>query len=172
MTPLEKPINALSNLILATIQNAFKKCSPPTMELDSVMDINMQLLKKLKSEYGIGGLIVDVDETLRANGKDIPQCNQKWLENIKEEFKICVVSKGYDERVKQTLNQMGIEYDGMHLISKRKSFKETAEKMGLSPKEVLIVGDDAISDIYAGNKCGMITAMVKQVVEEKDEMER
>ena len=44
--------------------------------------------------------------------------------------------------------------------------------MGLKPENVLVVGDDAISDIYAGNKCGMLTAIVKQVIEEEEELER
>ena len=172
MNPLEKPFDILTTKILNTIQNALKKVSPPSMKFNNVTNINLEVLKKLKSEYGIGGLIIDVDETLRTNGKHIPECNKKWLEYMKKEFKICVVSKGYDEKVKQLLEQMNIKYNGFHIISKRKSFKEAAEEMGLEPENVLVIGDDAISDIYAGNKCGMLTAIVEQVIEEEEDLER
>ena len=172
MNPLEKPFDIITNKTLAIIQNAFIKHSPPNMKLNNVTELDLELLKKLKNEYNIRALIVDVDETLRTNSKSIPKCNKKWLEYMKKEFQICVISKGYDEKVKHFFEQMNIKYSGFHLISKRKSFKEATKEMGLKPENVLVIGDDAISDIYAGNKCGMLTAIVEQVIEEEEDLER
>ena len=39
--------------------------------------------------------------------------------------------------------------------------------MGLNPENVFMIGDDFIVDIYGGNKCGIITAVVNSVIEEK-----
>lgn len=172
MDPLGKFLDYLTNKCIEIINNAFLKHSPPTISLNKVTDINLEVLKKLKSEYGIGGLILDVDETLRKDFDDIPKCNKEWLEYMKKEFKVCIVSSGFDGKIQEVLDQMNIKYDGFHLISKRKSFKNAAEEMGLEPENILVIGNDAIKDIYAGNKCGMITAIVKEVVEEKEEIER
>ena len=172
MDPLGKLLDYLTYKSIAAIQNAFKQYSPPTIELNKVTDINLEVLKKLKSEYGIGGLILDVDETLRRDYDDIPKCNKEWLEYMKKEFKVCVVSSGFDGKIQKVLEEMNIKYDGLHFISKKKSLKKAAEEMGLEPENVLVIGNDAISDIFAGNKCGMITAIVNEVAKENEETER
>ena len=87
---------------------------------------------------------------------------------MKKEFKICIVSKGYDEKIEKTLNKVGIEYMSGYTISKQKRFLKAADKMGLEPENVLVIGDDIINDIYDGNKSGMITAIVKDVKEDND----
>ena len=172
MDPLGKLLDYLTEKSIETINNAFLKHSPPTINLNKVTDINFEVLKKLKSEYGIGGLILDVDETLRKDFDDIPKCNKEWLEYMKKEFKVCIVSSGFDGKIKEVIERMDIKYDGLHFISKRKSFKQAAEEMGLEPENILVIGNDAIKDIYTGNKCGMITAIVNEVVEEKDEIKK
>lgn len=39
--------------------------------------------------------------------------------------------------------------------------------MGLNPENVLLIGNDIITDIYGANKSGLITAIVNSVVVEK-----
>ena len=46
-----------------------------------------------------------------------------------------------------------------------------SKKINLKNKNVLVIGDDIICDIYGGNRCGMITAIVKDVVD-RDDFER
>ncbi len=169
MAKLPNQFEKLTDKILATIYKAIKKHSPPNLELTKVTDLDITLVKKLKSEYGIGGLIIDVDDTLRKENYKIPKCNQNWLEYMKKEFKICIVSKGHaKENVEDVLKSIGIEYISGYSASKQKRFLEAANKMGLDPENVLVIGDDVINDIYDGNKSGMITAIVKEVVDEED----
>ena len=69
------------------------------------------------------------------------------------------------------LNENGIEYMGFCKKPFKKYFINAANKMGLDPENVLVIGDDIICDIYGGNRCGMITAIVKDVVN-RDDFER
>ena len=51
--------------IYSAISHRLRRFIKPNLTLNQVDEINLELVKKLKSVYGIGGLILDVDETLR-----------------------------------------------------------------------------------------------------------
>lgn len=171
MNPLEQPFIAVENKIYSLIDQIFKHHIKPSIKLNKVSDIDLEFVKKLKSEYGISGLILDIDDTLRKDMKPIPKCNQEWLKYMKQEFKVIIVSNGFDKAIKCFANENGIEYMGFCKKPFKKYFINAANKMGLDPENVLVIGDDIICDIYGGNRCGMITAIVKDVVN-RDDFER
>ena len=155
--------------IYSAISQRLKRFIKPNLTLNQVDEINLELVKKLKSVYGIGGLILDVDETLRKNMMNIPTCNKRWIEFMKQEFKVLILSNGYDEQVKGFANENGIEYIGFAKKPLKRYFLDACNKMGLNPENVLVIGDDIINDIHGANKCGMITAIVDNV--KSDEIE-
>ena len=171
MNPLEKPFRIVENKIYSIIDKILMNYIKPSIKLNQVSDINIQLIKKLKSQYGIGGLILDIDDTLRKDIKPIPKCNQEWLKYMKQEFKVIIVSNGFDKDIKSFASENEIEYMGFCKKPFKKYFLDAANKMGLDPENVLVIGDDIICDIYGGNRCGMITAIVKDVVN-RDDFER
>ena len=171
MNPLEQPFIIVENKIYSIIDQILMNYIKPNIKLNQVSDIDLELLKKLKSQYGIGGLILDIDNTLRKDSKPIPKCNQEWVKYMKQEFKVMIVSNGFDKKVKGFANENGIEYIGFCRKPRKKYFLNAAEKMGLNPENVLVIGDDIICDVYGGNRSGMITAMVNNVVD-KDDYER
>lgn len=156
-------LDILEQKIYNVINQQLKKHIKPTIEINKVTDIDIELVKHLKSKYGIGGIVLDVDETIRKDMKQIPECNKKWVEFMKEEFKVIILSNGFDGNVKKFVNEKGIEYIGFAKKPKKTSFINACDKMGLNPENVLVIGNDVISDIYGGNRCGMLTAIVKDV---------
>ena len=171
MNPLEQPFIIVENKIYSIIDQILMHHIKPNIKLNQVSDLNLELVKKLKSEYGIGGLILDIDDTLRKDIKPIPKCNQEWVKYMKQEFKVMIVSNGFDKKIKSFANENGIEYIGFCRKPRKKYFLNAANKMGLDPENILVIGDDIICDVYGGNKCGMITALVNNVVD-KDDYER
>lgn len=159
----QKIYNAITNRLIRFIK--------PNLTLKQVNDIDLELVKKLKSVYGIGGIILDVDETLRKDMRDIPNCNKKWIEFMKQEFKVIILSNGYDNSVKGFANEKGIEYIGFAKKPLKKYFLESCDRMGLEPENVLVIGDNIVNDIYGAKKCGMRTATVHDVIDDKDEIE-
>lgn len=149
---IEKLVDFIYNQAELAIRKIVRRYSPPTIEINTVTDIDLEVLKKLKSEYGIGGLIIDVDDTLRTYGESFPECNKRWLEYMKKEFKVCVVSAGYDYKIEDMLTEMNIKYDSRHFITKRKAYTKVADVMGLEPENILVIGDHEVRDIYAANK--------------------
>lgn len=171
MNPLEKPFELLNQKIYNMINYQLKKHIKPTIRLKYVTDIDLQLVKQLKQKYGIGGLIIDVDETLRKDVMNIPDCNKQWIKYMKQEFKVIILSNGIDKEVNSFANENGIEYIGFCHKPMKKCFLNAADKMGLNPENILVIGDDIICDVYGGNRSGMFTAIVNDVIE-KDELEK
>ncbi len=150
------------------INHQIKKVIKPNMILHKVTDLDLEVAKKLKSKYGIGGIILDVDETIRKNMMDIPNCNKKWIDFMRQEFKVVILTNGFDEKVKSFSCSRGIEYMSFARKPFKKNLLFACDKMGLNPENVLLIGDDIFADIYGGNKCGIITAIVNSVVEDKE----
>lgn len=152
--------------IYNTINNQFKKFVVPSISLEKVTNLDLQLVKQLKSKYGIGGVILDVDETIRKNMMEVPDCNKQWIKFMKQEFKVLILSNGYDNNVEKFSEENNIDYIGFATKPFKKNFLGACDKMGLNPENVLVIGDDIIADVYGANKCGMITAIVGNVVNE------
>lgn len=105
-------LQLMEQKIYNLISNRLRKYIKPNLTLKEVNDINLELIKKLKSTYGIGGIILDVDETIRKDMMKIPDCNKEWIKYMKQEFKVLILSNGYDNSVKNFANENGIEYIG------------------------------------------------------------
>lgn len=141
------------------------KIVKPDIEINTVIDLNKEALAKLKQNYGIEGIILDVDETIRKDGKMIPKCNRDWIENIKDEFKIVIVSNGIDSEVENYFKERNIDYIGFAGKPLKRNFTKACEKMNLNPENVLVIGDNIFDDIHGGNRSKMNTALVKEVEE-------
>ena len=157
--------------IYNVIDNKLKKIIKPSFSFSEVKDINLEIVKKLKKEYGIGSIILDVDETLRKDMMNIPDCNKEWIEFMKKEFKIIILSNGVDKKIKEYAKKSGIGYISFAKKPLRRGFFSACEIMGLYPENVLVIGNDIICDIYGGNRSGMFTALINKV-NENAEFER
>lgn len=93
----------------------------------------------------------------------IPDCNQEWIKYMKQEFKVLILSNGYDNSVKDFADENGVEYIGFAKKPLKKYFLDACDRMGLNPENVLVIGDNIINDIHGANKCGMISAIVDRV---------
>ncbi len=155
-------INKIYNLVNYILINKIK----PDMRLDKVSDINEEVITYLKEQYGIKGIILDVDKTIRKNMQKIPKCNQEWIENLKRHLKVIIVSNGLDKNIDNYFKKRGIEYIGLAYKPLRKNFQIACKKLNLEPEEVLVVGDSLFTDIYGGKRNNMKTLHIKSVEEE------
>lgn len=75
-------LQLIEQKIYNVISNRLRKYIKPNLALKEVNDIDLELLKKLKSIYGIGGIILDIDETIRKDMMKIPDCNKDIINDI------------------------------------------------------------------------------------------
>lgn len=158
---------AIEEKIDKMIQNIASKFIKPNEKYDAVTQIDLEEIKKLKSTYGIGGIILDIDGTVRKDMDKISDSIIEWMTFMRSEFKMCIVSNGMDKYVKEIADNIGVNYISLACKPMRKSFIIAANNMGLEPENILVIGNEYISDIFGGNRTGMRTAVVKEYDDER-----
>ncbi len=132
----------------------------PILTYNSINDIDLNLLKS----KGIKGFILDIDNTLVPHNADADDNAVAWMEKIKQEgFKACIVSNASSSRVIK-FNE-NIKVHAIHRASKpgSRAYNEAKDLMGITAKETVVVGDQLFTDIYGGNRVGMMTILVQPI---------
>lgn len=86
----------LADKIIDLVNYGLSKIIKPDIEVEKVTDLDAKMIDELKEKYGIEGVILDVDETLRKDMKKIPKCNEDWIEFLRGKLKVVIVSNGAD----------------------------------------------------------------------------
>lgn len=127
----------------------------------SIFDIDLDRLKKL----GISGLILDLDNTLLAWGKeDIPERAVKWVEKAKQKgYALCIASNGLATRVDQISERLGIPAIPKAIKPRKKPFRQALAILRLRPSQVAVVGDQVFTDVLGGNRMQLYTILINPV---------
>ncbi|MGX7109525.1 YqeG family HAD IIIA-type phosphatase [Facklamia miroungae] len=114
----------------------------------------------------IKGLIVDLDNTLLAwNCLDHTQELALWVTSMKEAgIKLFVLSNNHPERVHRVANPLKIPYLGHALKPLRRSFQLAMKAMQVDPENVLVVGDQIMTDVIGARSLGLKVLLVKPIV--------
>ena len=153
----------LEKKILNVVSFLLQLKAEPKMIVNSVNEIEIDDIRKLK-EQGFKAIILDVDQTLRKYKRKIPKENQEWLQKLKKELKIIVVSNGYDKNIKLFFDENGIPYIGYAAKPLRKNFLLACEMLNVKPEEVVVIGNSLVTDVYGGKRNNMKTIKVKGVI--------
>lgn len=153
----------IGDKIVGIAHYILSKFVKPDITVDKVTQLDKEKFNKIISKYGIEGIILDVDETLRKEMKDIPKCNKDWIESLRGKVKIIILSNGKDKKIEKYFQEKGINYIGFAHKPLKKNFIKACEQMNISPNKVLVVGDSLFDDIYGGKKNNMKTVLVKEV---------
>lgn len=135
----------------------------PSGYVKSVFDIEPKELK----ENGIKGIITDLDNTLVA--WDVANATPeviKWLELMKEyDIKVTIISNNNSNRVEVFSRPLNIPYIGSAKKPLTKTFKQAAKLMKLKKSEIVVIGDQLLTDIFGGNRAGFNTILVVPLVQ-------
>lgn len=165
MKPIE---DMLADKIYELVNYVLSKKFIPDIKLETVGTLTRDDVRSLKKQLGIEGVILDIDETVRTGMNKIPKCNEQWLDMLKEELKVIVVSNGIDGNVEKFLEAKGIDYIGFAHKPMKKNFIKACERLGIAPENALVIGDSVWCDIYGGQRNNMKTALVKKVEEDEE----
>lgn len=157
----------IGDKIIDLAHYVLSKIVKPDITIDKVTELTEDEIERIKQKYGIEGIILDVDDTLRKEMKNIPKCNQDWIESLRGKFKIIVLSNGIDKKIEEYFRARGIDYIGFALKPLKKNFKKACETMNLPPNKVLVIGDNLLDDVYGGKRNEMKTALVREVEDEE-----
>ncbi|WP_369902551.1 YqeG family HAD IIIA-type phosphatase [Bacillus manliponensis] len=118
-------------------------------------------------ERGIKGIITDLDNTLIE--WDRPNATpdlEKWLLSMKKQgIQVTVVSNNNEQRVQDFAEPLGIPF--IHRARKPLvgAFKRALKTMDLRPEEVVVIGDQLLTDVLGGNRIGLHTILVVPVAQ-------
>ena len=113
----------VADKILDLVHYVLLKFIKPDMTLSKVNELDIQAIEKLKQQYGIEAIILDVDDTLRKEDEEtFLKCNKEWIEGLKGKIKIMIVSNGVDKDIEKYFNKNGIDYIGFACKPLKKNF--------------------------------------------------
>ncbi|MFC7060707.1 YqeG family HAD IIIA-type phosphatase [Halobacillus seohaensis] len=135
----------------------------PNEHVGSVHDINPLVLK----DKGIKGIITDLDNTLVA--WDAPDATEEiieWFQLMDENgIQVIIASNNNENRVKLFSEPL----DTTFIHSARKplsnAFKKAQKAMNVRKEELVVVGDQIMTDVLGGNLAGLHTILVVPIVE-------
>lgn len=130
----------------------------PNQHFPSVHDIEPVMLK----QHNIKGIITDLDNTLIA--WDEPEATpelKRWFESMHEAgIKVTIVSNNSESRVKAFCEPLGIPFISKARKPMMRAFNKALKTMRLPKKDVVVIGDQLLTDVWGGNRLGVHTILV------------
>lgn len=135
----------------------------PDFALERAYDLTVDSLEK----HGIKAVFVDLDNTLIAwnHPEGTPEMRQ-WLHELRDAgIRVVVVSNNNYERVKRAVDRFGIDFEARALKPFTFGIDRAMKRFGISPSEVVMVGDQLMTDVRAANRAGIRSILVKPLIE-------
>lgn len=133
----------------------------PTYMIEKVSKIPFVLLER----DNIHGLIFDVDNTLTKMGSGITKENYDWIKEAKKlGYKICLLSNTINMRkIKKIM--VDLDINGLYFARKPnvKGYEMALNILDLKKDEVVMIGDQLLTDILGANKFGIKSILVKPI---------
>lgn len=135
----------------------------PNKHVQSVYDITPKFLQEKNKK----GIIVDLDNTLVPwNVSHATEEVVTWLRAMEASgLKVTIFSNNNEERVRIFSEPLNIPF--IHKANKplRHKFQRAQKLMGLEKDEVVVIGDQLLTDILGGNRAGFYTILVLPIIQ-------
>ncbi len=134
----------------------------PTMYVKNIENINYN---KLRSE-NIKCLIFDLDNTLASySDLECPERVISLINNLKKDFNIVIVTNSPKKRTVPYKKALNVEIISFAMKPFVKALKKIKIKYNYQKDEMVIIGDQLMTDILAGKNYGIKTILVDPLAE-------
>lgn len=135
----------------------------PRYTIDTIYHLDTDVLQQMN----VKAVFSDLDNTLLAwnefeTAKKMDELNQRLA---KAGIKLIVISNNNAERIGKVLNPYQIDFVAKSRKPLPFAITKKREQLGLAKDQVMMVGDQLITDIQAGNLAGVESVLVKPLVE-------
>ena len=129
----------------------------PTMYRKDIFEIDYQKLK----EKGITCLIFDLDNTLgMIDQKKCPAKVKKLLRRLQKDFLILINSNNTRNRLIPYLEELGVGGYSFALKPSTRNLAKIKKVYNLKKKEMVMIGDQIVTDVLSGNRFRIMTILV------------
>ncbi|WP_338216412.1 YqeG family HAD IIIA-type phosphatase [Lacticaseibacillus salsurivasis] len=135
----------------------------PTWAIKAIYNLTPAQLKR----EGIRAVLTDLDNTLIAwnNPDGTPQLRQ-WLSEMKNAgITVMVVSNNNADRIARALAKLELPFVSRALKPLPTGINRALRQLNLTKAEVVMVGDQLMTDIAGGNAAGVRTILVQPLIE-------
>ncbi|WP_390406839.1 YqeG family HAD IIIA-type phosphatase [Lacticaseibacillus jixiensis] len=117
-------------------------------------------------EQGIKAILTDLDNTLIAwNNPDGTKELHSWLKTMQEAgITVMVVSNNNHDRISRALSKLALPFVSRALKPLPVGINRAVKQLGLPKSAVVMVGDQLLTDVMAGNAAGVKTILVQPLV--------
>lgn len=135
----------------------------PTWLVESIYQITPEDLHR----QGIGGIVTDLDNTLLPwHVLDATPELIAWVQTLNQGgIKVMILSNNHTERVRRVAQQMNVPFFASALKPLRRGIRSLLVQAELGADEVVLVGDQLLTDIFSANRMGIKSALVKPVTD-------
>ena len=125
----------------------------PTAVRNRVTDITPQFLKSL----GVKALLLDVDNTLATYTAHTPAAGAlEWVRAMGEAgFGEMIISNNFKKRVRRFGAMFGLDTLSFAIKPLPVGYLRAAARLGVRPRECVVIGDQIFTDVVGANLCGM-----------------
>lgn len=129
----------------------------PTIYVKDIFSINY---KKLKKE-GITCLIFDLDNTLALiEERECPKRTKDLIKKLQSDFLIFIISNNVKSRIAPYKRELGVDAVSLAMKPLTIGLKRIKLRYHLKKKEMVMIGDQIVTDILSGNKFNIKTILV------------
>lgn len=123
-------------------------------------------------EKGIKGIIIDLDNTLVAwNEPHADENVYTWFKEMEESgLEITIISNNNKSRVELFSKPLKRPYVYHAKKPLKGAFIRATKQMGFDRDEVVVIGDQLLTDVLGGNRAGLKTILVVPIVESDDKI--
>ncbi|WP_374713003.1 YqeG family HAD IIIA-type phosphatase [Symbiobacterium terraclitae] len=124
----------------------------------SIFEIDLDKLRRM----GKRAIMLDLDNTLvRWNDPTPTPALLDWLAEARAHgLQPCIVSNNRGARVREFASRAGVPFIGRAGKPRVKGFAEAMQRLGVTPGETVVVGDQIFTDVLGGNRAGAYTILV------------
>ena len=115
------------------------------------------------AQHGITALVLDVDNTLTADGSQVLDDSvRRWLDTMRAAgVKLTIASNNMPGRVAPFAKRVGLEYQAFCCKPSPFGLRRARRAMGVSRREVALVGDQIFTDALGANLYGIPVLLVQ-----------
>lgn len=134
----------------------------PTFVVEAVYDLKAEDLLR----HGIRAVLVDLDNTLIAwNNPDGTPEVRAWLDAMTTaDISVVVVSNNKHSRVERAVDLFGVDFVSRAMKPFTRGINMAIERYGFDRDEVIMVGDQLMTDIRAAHRADIKSVLVKPLV--------
>lgn len=131
--------------------------------IEAIYHLTPEQLKK----QNVKAVLTDLDNTLIAwDNPDGTQELIQWIQVMKDAgIPVIILSNNSAHRVERVAKTLDLDYVSRAIKPTIIGFKKAESKLNLPKEDILMVGDQIMTDIWGANLAGIRTVLVKPIID-------